>query len=331
MNTASVYFVKGDDPILVAQAMMATLDEVVGDDDPALIVEDLSIDENAPSAAAEAAATPSFLAPRRVVVVREIGRFTAAQVAPLIDYVAAPMEGSTIIVGAGGGTVPAPLIKAIQKAGVVVDAGTPRGKARTSWVLEKLHDAPVNVDAAAARLIESHLGEDIARLEPLVTLLTAAFGPGAKLGPAQVEPYLGEAGSSAPWDLTDAIDKGDAAAAIEQLHRLMGGSGRHPLGIVSALHNHVSRMARLDGANVAGEAEAATLLGIAAYPARKALTQSRRLGTDALLRMLSLVADADVDLRGRSSWPAELVLEVLVARLARVGRPAPRRTASRSA
>jgi DNA polymerase-3 subunit delta len=254
-------------------------------------------------------------------VIREVGRFTANQVQPLLDYLEQPLDTSVLVLSGGGGTVPAPLVKAVQKHGEVIDAGTPRGKARTSWVLDKLHDAPVKVDAAAARLIEGHLGEDIARLEPLVTILTAAYGPGAKLGLAQVEPYLGEAGSAAPWDLTDAIDKGDAASAIEQLHRLMNGAGRHPLGIISSLHTHVSRMARLDGAGAASEADAAALLGIAAYPAKKALNQSRRLGTDSLLRMLTLVADADVDLRGRSSWPDVLILEVLVARLARTGAP----------
>ena len=325
-----VYFIKGDDPILVAQALNTTLDDVVGDDDPGLIVEDLSADDNAPAAAAEAASTPSFLAPRRVIVIREVGRFNAGAVAPLLDYLTQPVDTSTIILGAGGGTVPAPLLKAVQKAGEVVDAGTPRGKARSNWVMEKVHGAPVKIDAAAARLIESHLGEDINRLEPLITMLTAAFGPGAKIGPAQVEPYLGEAGSAAPWDLTDAIDRGDAAAAIEQLHRLMNGIGRHPLGIVSSLHSHVSRMARLDGAGITSEGDAAALLGVAAYPAKKALSQSRRLGTEALLRMLGLVADADVDLRGRSSWPDELILEVLVARLARVGRPSSRRAPARA-
>ncbi|MEY2468828.1 MAG: polymerase subunit delta, partial [Actinomycetota bacterium] len=213
----------------------------------------------------------------------------------------------------------------VLQGGDVVVASPPRGKARSSWVMDHLHNAPVKLDAAAARLIESHLGEDIARLEPLVTILTAAYGPGAKIGPAQVEPYLGEAGSAAPWDLTDAIDKGDTNLAIDQLRRLMGGSGgRHALGVIASLHTYVSRMAALDGANVAGESEAAALLGIAAYPARKALSQSRRLGSEALLRMLTLIADADVDLRGRSSWPAEQVLEVLVARLARVGRPSRR-------
>jgi DNA polymerase-3 subunit delta len=329
MSSERVYLVKGDDPILLAQELNLTIDEVVGPDDPALILEDLSALDDAPAAAAESAATPSFLAPRRVILVREVGRFNAAAVAPLIDYLAAPVDTATIILGGGGGTVPAPLVKAVQKAGRVVDAGTPRGKARSTWVLDKIKAAPVKLDTAAAKLIEQHLGEDISRLDPLLNVLSAAYGPDAKIGPAQVEPYLGDAGSSAPWDLTDAIDRGDAAEAIEQLHRLLSGAGRHPLGVISSLHSHVSRMARLDGANVAGEAEAAALLGIAAYPARKALSQSRRLGTDALLRMLGLVADAEVDLKGRSSWPEELILEVLVARLARVGRPT-RRPASRA-
>ena len=196
--SAPVYLVKGDDPILVAQALSSTLDDVVGDDDASLIVEDLSAADDAPASAAESAGTPNFLAPRRVLVIREIGRFTQNAVAPLVEYLAAPMEGSVIVLGAGGGTTPAPLVKAVQKVGQVVDAGTPRGKARTSWVLERLHDAPVKIDAAAARLIEGHLGEDIARLDPLITILTAAYGPGAKVGPAEVEPYLGEAGSAAP-------------------------------------------------------------------------------------------------------------------------------------
>ena len=330
MSNVAVYYVKGDDPILVAQALNTLIDDVVGDDDPTLVLEDHSANDDAPATAVDAAATPSFLAPRRVIVIREVGRFNAAAVAPLLEYLTQPVQESTIILGGGGGTVPAPLVKAVQKAGEVIDAGTPRGKARSTWVLEKIHEAPVKIDAAAARLLESHLGEDIARLEPIINVLVGAFGPGAKIGPAQVEPYLGEAGSAAPWDLTDAIDRGDAAVAIEQLHRLMHGPGRHPLGIVSSLHGHVSRMARLDGAGITSEGEAAALLGVAAYPAKKALSQSRRLGTDALLRMLCLIADADVDLRGRSSWPDELILEVLVARLARVGRPSTRRAPARA-
>ena len=37
-------------------------------------------------------------------------------------------------------------------------------------------------------------------------------------------------------------------------------------------------------------------------------------------RAVGLLAGADLDLRGKQAWPDELVMEVLVARLARLSR-----------
>jgi DNA polymerase-3 subunit delta len=56
------------------------------------------------------------------------------------------------------------------------------------------------------------------------------------------------------------------------------------------------------------------------YPARKVLAQGRRLGAERVARAVSLIADADLDLRGMVDWPGDLVIEVLVARLAQLGR-----------
>ena len=60
------------------------------------------------------------------------------------------------------------------------------------------------------------------------------------------------------------------------------------------------------------------------YPAKKALLQARRLGSDGIGRAVTLLADADVALKGAVEWPSDMVLEVLVARLSRLA-PAPRR------
>ena len=40
-----------------------------------------------------------------------------------------------------------------------------------------------------------------------------------------------------------------------------------------------------------------------------------------MARAISLIADADLDLRGVVEWPDKLVIEVLVARLAQLSRP----------
>ena len=111
---------------------------------------------------------------------------------------------------------------------------------------------------------------------------------------------------------------GNLADAVTNVRRMVRGGGRHPLAVMATLNTHYSRMLRLDGSGIRDEKSAAELLGMkkSTYPARKALDQGRKLGTDRLVRAAGLLARADVDMRGRTAGPAEQVLEVLVARLA---------------
>ena len=55
--------------------------------------------------------------------------------------------------------------------------------------------------------------------------------------------------------------------------------------------------------------------------AKKALEQSRRLGSARIAEAINLIAAADLDIRGKSGMSAETVVEILVARLARQTRP----------
>jgi DNA polymerase-3 subunit delta len=149
-------------------------------------------------------------------------------------------------------------------------------------------------------------------------MLASVYGEGVKLSADDVLPYLGVEGSVRPFDLTDAIDRGDVPGALDNLHRLLDGGGWHPLQVMATLGNHYGRMLALDGSGAGDERAAAELLGMkgSTYPARKALDGARKLGTDRLREFTALLAQADLDLRGAKAWPPELVVEVLVARLA---------------
>jgi DNA polymerase-3 subunit delta len=154
------------------------------------------------------------------------------------------------------------------------------------------------------------------------------YGTGASVGVEELEPFLGAAGSVPPWELTDAINAGSSVEALAALHRMLGAGGRAAPEIVAILHRHFSSMLRLDGAEVAGEEDAARLLGVRSpFVAKKALAQVQRLGSERVGRAITLVADADLDVKGRTALPPELILEVLVARLSRLvpGRSGPRR------
>ncbi|MGH9189887.1 MAG: DNA polymerase III subunit delta [Acidimicrobiales bacterium] len=323
-----VYLVKGDDSSLVAEGVRTLVADLIGEADHSLVVEDLVGDQYDVRAVVDAAQTPPLFGDRRVVVARDLGRFLTADVAPLVAYLADPLSSTSLVLVSGGGQLSRPLVDAVRKAGHIVAAAAPPRRDRSTWLAARLKQAPVHLDARAAAVVAEHLGDDLGRLGALCDMLAAAYGQGARVGVDELGPFLGRAGAVAPWDLTDAIDKGDAATALTVLHRLLGAGGRHPLVITATLHTHFARMLRLDGADIVDEAQAATVLGLtgSTFPAKKALTQARKLGSGSVARAIVLLAEADLALKGAVEWPGELVLEVLVARLCRLA-PTTRRPA----
>jgi DNA polymerase-3 subunit delta len=329
-----VYLVRAGDAALRNEALQTLVRDLVGDGDAGLMVEDFDFAEDAdPGAIVDAARTPPFLTDRRVIVARDVTNFSTDALGAIIAYLDDPSPTTSLVLVAaidsdGRPKGPAALTNAVKKVGHVVDASVPGGKGRGMWLQEHLKGAPVRLDAAAAKLIEEHLGEDLGRLTNILTALGAAYGHGAKVGADEVEPFLGEAGGVPPWELTDAIDQGDIPRAIDALHRMMKAGGRHPLVLMATLQNHYGNMLRLDGAAVRTEADAAAILGMkgrSTFPAKKAMDQGRRLGHDGVARAIELLAEADLTLRGfKKTWPDDLVMEVLVARLCRLA-PARRR------
>lgn len=326
-----VYLVRGDDGVILRDAARELIHTLVGDLDVGLAVEEIGRDrfesadvkEASIAPLVEAAQTPPFLTDRRVVVGRDLEMFTRAeQVAPLVAYLDDPLPTTSLVLVWGQGRIPRSLGDAVKRCGGE-QVDTSPGRKIAAWVGEQVAASGLTLDRPATDRLVSWLGDDPQRLVGVIATLVGSYGEGARLGIDDVEPFLGgEGGGVPPWELTDALDRGDIATSLDKLHRMLAGGDRHPLVVMSTLHGHYARMLQLDGAPVRGEKEAAQLLGLkgSTFPARKALQQARRLGHDRIVEAISLLAAADLDLRGGKAWPEDLVLEVLVARLARLAR-----------
>ena len=321
----SVWLVTGEDPSLVTEAVARLVNELAGPAERPLVLEDFSGEELELGAVADACRTPPFLADRRVVVVRDAGRFAPEDLAPLVEYLSDPLPTTKLIVAGGGGQLPAKFVAAFRQSPLaqVVPTDVSSREAH-GWVAERLAQAPVKLSAAAAATVEGHLGEDLNRLSSLLAVLETAYGPGARIGAEELAPYLGQPGAVPPWDLTDAIDRGDTSAALELLHRLLDAGARHPLVVLAVLQRHFGNILRVQSPALGSEAEAAEALGIpkgrSTFPARKALDAARRLGPTGAGDAIVALADAELALKGKLEWRPELVLEVLVARLCRLSR-----------
>jgi len=316
------YLITGDDESLLLTAIGDLVKRLVGEGDRTLMVDDFDSDDFEVRAVVDSAQTPPFLTERRVVVARGVGRFNADDVAPLVAYLGDPLPTTELVLVAGGGRMPKALTDALKKAGgTTIETAPPsRAKERAGWFDDQVRQSGLKLDGAAMQLLTGWLGEDAGRLQGILETLAATYGKGTTLRPADVSPFLGDAGGVPPWDLTDAIDNGDTTRALQLLHRMMRAGERHPLQVMSILHGHYGKLLALDGSGANDENTAAAAMGIKpGFPAKKALTQYRRLGGGGTTRAIALLAQADLDLRGAKEWPEELVMEVLVARLSRLG------------
>ncbi len=336
----------GDDPVLVGEAVIAAVDELVGTGDRSLMLETLTEADYRndsggyePSKVLDAVRTPPFLTDRRVVVGRHLSRFSKKDdYLPIVDLLAEPLETTDLVLVWERGIDPKvdrmpSLPKAIKEAAEVAGAlvqqtAAPKGKAAGDWLRDQLGSSSLQFERPAVAAIEELLGEDRSRVVGLVRTLEGALGADATVSVEDVATFGGEAGATVPWALDDAIDRGDVAAALQLLPRLIPSAGSPTdrngaaFRLAAVLHRRYSNMLRLDGADVRDEKAAAQLLGMkgSTFPAKKAMQQGRKLGTEKLSRAIELLAEADLDLRGTKDWPPDLGMEVLVARWANLSR-----------
>ena len=332
----SVQLVSGDDPVLVAEAVARIIKEVLGDEDRSLALEQL--DETSLRDAdggwrlaplVDAARTEPFLTSRRVVVGRHLARFSRKgdcdELVRLLETLPATTDlvlvwerGVDPQMGGRLPAVPKALGAAVKKAGgASLIVTPPRGKSDAhTWLRNQLEQSGLHFGPAAVAAVDDLVGADHGNVVGLLRTLEGALGPGATVTVDDVALYGGDPGSVVPWELDDAIDRGDVTGALKVLHRLL--PSRHPLQLLAALGGRYQRMLRLDGAGAADGRQAAEILEMkgSTFPAKKILGQTRRLGSEKVAQAIRLLADADLALRGTLNWPDELVLEVLVVRLA---------------
>ena len=351
-----VYLVKGGDPILRDRELARLLEQLVGDEDRTLLVEEYTVparasaaggsdDDDAPAedlagagpivaAVVNAAQSPPFMTSKRIVVVRDYEALPADSVAPIVAVLADPLDTTDLVfvTGAGGRVVKA-LAEAL--AGANVRGGA--SEKLTDVLQRELDRAGLTMRGDAARVVLAHLGDDAGRIAALVDLWSSTFGSGATLELHDVTPYLNEAGAVKPFELTNRIEEGDVAGALEVLHRLLTVTSptqpkpMHPLQVLGILTGRYRKLARLDAETITTVDDAHRVWGgKSSFPAKKALDATRSLGSEGFARAFAALHRADIGIKGATGVPEDALLEVTVARLANLHHGGGRARARRS-
>ena len=175
----------------------------------------------------------------RVVVVREIGNLVAEQGQWLAGWIAVPLDGVHLVLVAGGGRTPSALDKA-AKAHAESWSRLPR---RPSDVLKhELGDAHLKLAPRRPQRVAAHLGDDAGRVPELVELWHSTYGDDAVLDRRRRRAVPRRARHRGRFELTNAIDRGDVAWALEDAapHAVRDRAPRqpkplHPMQVMASL------------------------------------------------------------------------------------------------
>jgi len=235
-QTPPVVLLHGPEPFLIEEALARLTLAVCPD--PGLLAMSREVIE-AREAGAEgivrAAETLPWGTPRRLVVARGVEGLGPKQALPLVEYARAPNPSTVLVV-----TVPQPLVpshwlvKAVA-AGGVVEIPQLTGRALAGWLRSRASEDGVELDEEAAQLLITLVGEDPAALFGEVGKAALAGGPeNRRVGAAEVRAVVGEHRSHEVFELTRAVERRDADAALSLLERLLA-AGEEPLRLLAIL------------------------------------------------------------------------------------------------
>lgn len=310
--------VRGDEQLLVDRAIARVVD-AARSHDPEVERRDsaavgLSIGELSDLVA------PSLFAEPRVVVLRGAQESSKELGAAVLRYIAAPVEGVTLVVHHSGAARNRQLADAIAKAGAAVIncAAITRPADRIEFVRREIKAASGTTTSAAVAALVDAVGTDLAELASAASQLVADTG-GLVDETAVHRYYRGRADVSG-FAVADLAVAGNTAGALEALRWALI-VGEPAVRIADALASGVRTIAKVAGSPGGSAQQLAGQLGMPPWKIDKARGPAKAWSAAGLTLAMTAVANLNADVKGGAA-DADYALERAVMEIGRARRVA---------
>ncbi len=323
---APVYFLHGDEPLLTRRAVETLVAAAVDRATADFNYDVFHGGDLNPERLATLLATPPMMAPRRVILVRELERAGAREKAMLADYARKP-SADMVLVLAAGERVRIDQKKQspkwaweLQECAATLLSWPLREPELVRWVSERAAALGKRLDRRAAYALYSRSGSDLARLEDDLEKLAIFCGDRPEITAEDVVGMTGIERGGTVFDWVEALAAGEGLKAAYLAGYLVS-RGESAVGAVAIAASHFITLGRAAEllARRMPEKAAIAKLGLFGRPpeaVQALLAQARSLDRGALSRALELLLETDLRLKS-SSLPDRLILEELSLALPR--------------
>jgi len=235
-RAAPVVLLHGPEPFLVEEAL-GLLTRVVCPDSGLLAMsrEVLEAREAGAEGIVRAAETLPWGTSRRLVVARGVEGLGSKQAEPLVEYLRAPNPRTVLAVTVPQLLAPSHWLPKAVPAGGTVEIPQLTGRALEGWLRARAAADGFELEEEAAQLLITLVGDDPAALAGEAGKAAVAGGSeNRRVRLADVRAVVGEHRSHEVFELTRAVERRDAAAALSLLERLLG-AGEEPLRLLAIL------------------------------------------------------------------------------------------------
>ena len=298
----AAYLIHGDDHGRIAERR-ANLRTMAEAESGANGVELLEGDGATPEVVAAALNAMTFAIGRRFIVVDGVETWKERELEPLTAAMAAIAPDTTVAFFAREDSrkkAPNGLHDAVRKAGGHIGAEqSVKPWELPKWVIGHARDLGLQLEPDAARALIASVGDRQQRLLRELEKLALWAGPGAQLGPAEVEEIAAPSAERRTWTLADALVAGDTQAAT-RVYLTLRAQGERVPGLLYWMAQRVRTALEIAQALDRGEPPAQIKRGLR-MPSRAAdrlIADARSSGSAQLQRALELIADLELASRG---------------------------------
>lgn len=329
---APIYALAGAERYLVDRCVEALRRAVLGpqaSSQPSFNYDVFELKESGLGAALAAARTMPMFAKRRLVFGRGLDLLKAAELEPLVAYVADPNPSTCLVlVTEKADKLDGRLksMQALRKAGYAHEFPRLRAHELPRWIGREAQSRGITFTPAAAQALAAAIGPTLGPLSQAIDQLALFAGPGATVDAEHVERLIPDSRSREIFELTRAIGEGDRPRALALCGALL--VDREPaLRIQGSLLRQLRQIWRAKELLAAGvpRFDIAGRVGVPPFVLDEILAPARRVSRTGLERAFRRLYEADKALKS-SRLGDDLLVMRLVDNLVRD--LAPERTSS---
>ena len=251
VDTKPVYVLSGKDLRLRDEARQRIVSQIIGDSDPQLCLGTFDSTAELVDVLDELRTLP-FLAPHRVVIVRNADAFISANRVALEKYLDAPAASGTLILMVDSLDSRTRLAKKIPTVGEVIDCSTPTGPQLVSWICDYVIKAGKQIDRSTASLLVQFAGENLAMLTNELDKLLAYTADRPAITSADLTKIVTATHAPEAFELSNAITRSDLKAALTVLASVLSTRGAEFM-LLGELAWHIRRALQVQQRIEAGE------------------------------------------------------------------------------